>query len=89
MYFKNFILDVLCAPNRIVKKLTDLTDQETADLFNVAKNVQKLIEEFYGVTSSTISIQDGDEAGQTVPVNEIFFYFVLVLLNMQSCNFTY
>ncbi|XGW29168.1 hypothetical protein V3C99_008737 [Haemonchus contortus] len=57
---------VLVCPKRICNHLTDLTDAETADLFVVSKKVQKMIEKFHNVTSSTVCIQDGKEAGQTV-----------------------
>ena len=49
-----------------VSKLHDLSCDETADLFNLVKKVQKLVERFRGVSSSTIAIQDGENAGQTV-----------------------
>ena len=49
-----------------VPRLSYLTCDETADLFNLVKKVQKLVEDFRGVESSTIAIQDGTDAGQTV-----------------------
>jgi len=57
---------VLCSPIRQALKLTDLTDQETADLFIIAKKVQSAIEKFYRVSSSMVCIQDGVDSGQTV-----------------------
>merc|ERR1712228_37047 len=42
-----------------------LSCDETSDLFNLVKRVQKL-EKYRGVTSSTIAIQYGEDAGQTV-----------------------
>ena len=47
-------------------RLYDLTCDETADLFNLAKKAQRLVEQVRGVKSSTIAIQDGEDAGQTV-----------------------
>lgn len=67
-------LDVLVSPIRQAKRLTDLTANETADMFNVAKKVQKALEEHYTVNSSTVCIQDGADAGQTVPVSKVLSY---------------
>lgn len=58
---------VLICPKRVVQHLTDLTDSETADLFIVAKKVQLVLEKHHGVKAFTICVQDGKEAGQTVP----------------------
>lgn len=62
------LADVLVSPLRVVHRLTDLTDEETADLFNSAKTVQYALERAYNVTSSTVSVQDGPDAGQSVKV---------------------
>ncbi|MFH4981414.1 hypothetical protein AB6A40_008123 [Gnathostoma spinigerum] len=62
---------VLVCPKREVHRLTDLTDRETADLFIVSKKVQEMLEKKYGTNSSSVCVQDGPEAGQTVKV--IFF----------------
>ena len=50
-------------------RLLDLSDVETADLFNSAKRVQQMLETHYSVVSSTVSVQDGKDAGQTVQVH--------------------
>lgn len=57
---------VLICPKRVALRLTDLSDEETADLFVTAKKVQRMLEKHHGVSSSTVCIQDGPEAGQTV-----------------------
>uniref|UniRef100_A0A914V4R6 Nitrilase and fragile histidine triad fusion protein NitFhit n=1 Tax=Plectus sambesii TaxID=2011161 RepID=A0A914V4R6_9BILA len=57
---------VLVSPIRVVHHLTELTNEETADLFNAAKIVQWVLESVYDVTSSTVSVQDGPDAGQSV-----------------------
>ncbi|KAF4533445.1 hypothetical protein B566_EDAN001171 [Ephemera danica] len=49
-----------------VKKMSDLTAQEVADLFQVTQKVQKVMEDIHQVSSSTIAVQDGPDAGQTV-----------------------
>lgn len=66
---------VLVSPKRLVERLHDLTDIETSDLFNVAKRVQKVLEDFYGVQSATLCVQDGPAAGQTVKVGKALILF--------------
>ncbi|CAD5219690.1 unnamed protein product [Bursaphelenchus okinawaensis] len=58
---------VLVSPIRQVKRLTDLDDKETADLFIVAKKIQKFLETYYKLNATTVCVQDGADAGQTVP----------------------
>lgn len=41
--------------------------QEAADLFVSAKAVSRALEQHYGATSMTVALQDGPQAGQTVP----------------------
>lgn len=65
-------LDVLVAPKRVVEKFTDLSSDEVKDLFLVAQKVQKVIEQVHNTNSSSIVIQDGPYAGQTIKVR-IFF----------------
>lgn len=60
--------DVLVAPIRPVKRLKDLTRNELADLFHTVVKVQIVMEDIHGTESSTICIQDGVDAGQTVEV---------------------
>lgn len=47
-------------------RLSDLTPDEIQDLFMTVQEAQKLTESFHSATSSTVSIQDGPDAGQTV-----------------------
>ncbi|CAD6198155.1 unnamed protein product [Caenorhabditis auriculariae] len=58
---------VLISPKRVVEKLTDLTDEETSDLFITAKKVQVMLEKVQNVHSSTVCVQDGEDSGRTVP----------------------
>ncbi|XP_055952126.1 nitrilase and fragile histidine triad fusion protein NitFhit-like isoform X2 [Argiope bruennichi] len=58
---------VLVTPIRCVKRLADLSPNEVADLFLCVQTVQRKIEEAYNASSSSVAIQDGPEAGQTVP----------------------
>ncbi len=58
---------LLAIPKRPdAKRLCDLTPDEVQDLFMIVQEAQKLVESFFQATSSTVSIQDGPEAGQTV-----------------------
>ena len=64
---------MICSPIRRAERLTDLTTDETADLFNLAKRVQKMVEAHHGANSSSYGIQDGDDAGRTVVVRIFHF----------------
>ncbi|KKA26529.1 hypothetical protein TD95_005072 [Thielaviopsis punctulata] len=71
---------VLVCPLKPHARLTDLSGPETQDLFKTVQQVQKLLarhylktrnpddhEELINAGSFNIAIQDGQEAGQTVP----------------------
>uniref|UniRef100_A0A6M2ET32 Bis(5'-adenosyl)-triphosphatase n=1 Tax=Populus davidiana TaxID=266767 RepID=A0A6M2ET32_9ROSI len=58
---------VLVCPRREVKRFVDLTADETSDLWFMAKKVGSQLEKFHSATSLTFAIQDGPQAGQTVP----------------------
>lgn len=58
---------VLVSPLRCARRFSDLQPYEVADLFNCVQSVQSVIELEYKASSSTITIQDGPEAGQTIP----------------------
>ncbi|XP_060844615.1 deaminated glutathione amidase isoform X2 [Rhopalosiphum padi] len=57
---------VLVAPLRAVEKMTDLSNDEVGDLFLTVQKVQKTIEQVHNTNSSSIVIQDGQHAGQTI-----------------------
>ena len=48
------------------KRLSDLTQAEIFDLFSLVQKVQNAIETIHGTNSSTIAIQDGIDAGQSI-----------------------
>lgn len=56
------------ASRRCVHRLKDLTPEETVDFFITVSKAQRLVEQFYQTTSSTVTVQDGEFAGQTVRV---------------------
>ncbi|KAL3474354.1 HIT-like domain-containing protein [Aspergillus californicus] len=58
---------VLISPRRVVPRVSDLTPPETADLFLTVRRVGRMLERVYGASSLNIAIQDGVEAGQSVP----------------------
>uniref|UniRef100_A0A670JB73 Bis(5'-adenosyl)-triphosphatase n=1 Tax=Podarcis muralis TaxID=64176 RepID=A0A670JB73_PODMU len=58
--------DVLICPLRPVERFRDLRPEEVADLFRTTQLVGNVVEQHFGGTSLTISVQDGPEAGQTV-----------------------
>ncbi|KAM6470834.1 bis(5'-adenosyl)-triphosphatase isoform 1-T1 [Liasis olivaceus] len=57
---------VLICPLRPVERFRDLYPEEVADLFRTTQAVGNVVEQHFGGTSLTISVQDGPEAGQTV-----------------------
>ncbi|KAL4918156.1 HIT-like domain-containing protein [Aspergillus aurantiobrunneus] len=58
---------VLVSPRRVVPRVADLTPPETADLFLTVRRVGRMVERVYEGTSLNIAIQDGVDAGQSVP----------------------
>ena len=58
---------VLVSSKRVVPRFTSLEPEEVADLWILAQKVGEKLERFHRATSLTLTIQDGPEAGQTVP----------------------
>ncbi|GCB73242.1 hypothetical protein scyTo_0006688 [Scyliorhinus torazame] len=61
--------DVLVCPIKPTERFRDLQPEELTDLFQTSQKVAKVVEQHFKVTSLTIAIQDGPEAGQTVKVS--------------------
>lgn len=58
---------VLVSPRRSeTKRMSNLTQAEIFDLFSLVQKVQTAIEKIYDTSSSTIAIQDGIDAGQSI-----------------------
>lgn len=57
---------VLVSPLRVLKKFTDLSKAEATDLMLLVQRVERTIEKVYQTNSTTITIQDGVDAGQSV-----------------------
>ncbi|XP_042030566.1 bifunctional bis(5'-adenosyl)-triphosphatase/adenylylsulfatase FHIT-like [Salvia splendens] len=58
---------VLICPRRDVKRFIDLTGDETSDLWLTAQKIGRQLESYHKASSLTLVIQDGPQAGQTVP----------------------
>ena len=58
---------VLICPVRVVPRFSQLTQSETTDLFVTVRRVSRTIERLFSATSLNIAIQDGVDAGQSVP----------------------
>ncbi|XP_017480188.1 PREDICTED: nitrilase and fragile histidine triad fusion protein NitFhit [Rhagoletis zephyria] len=58
---------VLVSTKRVTKRLDSLLCDEICDLFSTVCKIQRMLENFYKTTSATVTVQDGPDAGQTVP----------------------
>ncbi|KAF2475789.1 HIT-like protein [Lindgomyces ingoldianus] len=58
---------VLVSPRRIVPRFNDLSIDEVQDLFLTVQRVSRMVERVFKATSLNIAIQDGVDAGQSVP----------------------
>ena len=57
---------VLVCPIRVVEHLSELNAAEMADLFLAVQSVAEAVKKQYDVSSLTIAVQDGPDAGQSV-----------------------
>lgn len=48
-----------------------MTPEEIVDFFMTVCKCQRMLEEYYKTTSSTVTVQDGEFAGQTVRVSNL------------------
>ena len=55
------------SPRRVTPRLSDLTHTEVTDLFLTVQRVGRMIERVYNGTSLNVAMQDGIDAGQSVP----------------------
>lgn len=58
---------VLVSPRRVVPRIHDLTPAETSDMFQTVRRVGRMIERVYDASSLNVAVQDGVDAGQSVP----------------------
>ncbi len=66
-FFKKILQGhVLVSPQTVRRRVEDMSDEEACDLFLTGRFVQRVLERVFGVSSSTLVIQDGKDAGQTI-----------------------
>eukprot|EP00434_Breviolum_minutum_P012281 symbB.v1.2.010824.t2/scaffold711.1/size292957/5 len=58
---------VLVVPRRSVPRISDLSEEEFDDLFRSVRLVQAALEKAHGTEASRLGLQDGVDAGQSVP----------------------
>ena len=58
---------VLVVPKRCVPTLNELPDAERHELWRTVRAVQALIVGVHGASASKLAVQDGRDAGQSVP----------------------
>ncbi|KAK2630585.1 hypothetical protein QTJ16_001405 [Diplocarpon rosae] len=58
---------VLVIPFRKVQYLGELNSDEVTEVFTTVQKVQKMLAKTYDTTDANVAIQDGPDAGQTVP----------------------
>lgn len=58
---------VLVSPRRVVPRFNDLSAAEVQDLFLTVQRVSRMVERVFSASSLNIAIQDGADAGQSVP----------------------
>lgn len=59
---------MLVCPLREVKLLSEMTSEETVDMFEMVTRVGEAVKKEFQADSLTVSVQDGPEAGQSVQV---------------------
>ena len=74
---------MLVAPVRCVPRMSQLSPEEISDLFAIVYKVTPVVEKVYGASSTTIVVQDGKDAGQTIEVSGYISTFVYVVLNFE------
>uniref|UniRef100_A0A9I9D6Z5 HIT domain-containing protein n=1 Tax=Cucumis melo TaxID=3656 RepID=A0A9I9D6Z5_CUCME len=65
-FIKRFIMTLELEPT-LIMRFADLTADETCDLWLAAQRVGQKLELYHKASSLTFAIQDGPQAGQTVP----------------------
>lgn len=57
----------LVLSRRVAPRLVDLSPEEAGDLWRTVHTVAPALQRHFGATALTVAVQDGVEAGQTVP----------------------
>ena len=58
---------VLIIPKRVCPRFADLSGDEVHDLFQSVHKITPILENHYGASALNIAMQDGANAGQSVP----------------------
>ena len=58
---------VLVSPLRVAPRLSDLSTDELTDFMLTIRRVSRMLERVYGASALNIAMQDGPDAGQSVP----------------------
>ena len=58
---------ILVSPLRVKSHLSDLTREEVSDLFLTVTKIQRTLKRVYKADAFNVAVQDGVEAGQSVP----------------------
>eukprot|EP00798_Chlamydomonas_sp_ICE-L_P019759 gene19759-26453_t len=58
---------VLVSPKKVIKRFSEMSKEEVCDLWCLAHRVGAKLEPHFKASSLTMAIQDGPEAGQSVP----------------------
>ncbi|KAF5399550.1 Nitrilase and fragile histidine triad fusion protein NitFhit [Paragonimus heterotremus] len=67
VYSLDYLADVLVCPLARLPRFDDLSPGQVADLYLTVKNIAATLAAHFSTTGLTISIQDGPDAGQSVP----------------------
>ncbi|CAL6296464.1 unnamed protein product [Bathycoccus prasinos] len=57
---------VLVVPKRIVEKFEEMTTEEITDVMKTSQLVSKAVKKIHSANATTLTVQDGKDAGQTV-----------------------
>lgn len=69
---------------RSVPKMKMLAEPEVTDLFKTVRLVYKMVEDYYGVSATTITIQDTKTASQSIRVSRFDSGLAIPVLTMVS-----
>ncbi|KAH7821201.1 bis(5'-adenosyl)-triphosphatase [Monocercomonoides exilis] len=67
---------ILIAPRRIVERYCQLTAEEVVDIAMISYEITDIIEKTFGCSSTSLTIQDGVESGQSV--NHVHLHIIPV-----------
>ncbi|VEL14202.1 unnamed protein product [Protopolystoma xenopodis] len=78
--------DVLVSPLSVLPRFLDLSSGQVADLYLTVRRVAAGLNAHYNAPGLTISLQDGDVAGQSVPVGFCIIHYSLSFIFSYNLN---